>query len=245
MDGWEDRLHSSFLGEHVLFSGLRLTSLGSFLSASFLTILICFAERALTFALAQHWTPIRYVRRSRLRTALWRMGMYWVVTLFRLLYMLVSMTFHVPLLLVIVTSLSVGQFAMEFYEQPHSPALRNSYRLHEPLLSPTSPVSDKHTIHTRPRARSSKPADIFIHPSNSNLARADAAAVELGLHGSTDRVRAQMQPGEATQWDHGQGRDVARQLLGGSSSSARSHTRPESAQKLFRVDDSGESDSDP
>jgi len=45
MEGWEDRLHSSFIGEHVLFGGLRLTSIESFACAALLTILLCFAER--------------------------------------------------------------------------------------------------------------------------------------------------------------------------------------------------------
>ena len=45
MDGWTDRLHFSFLGEHVLFGQLRLKSFGDFLVASLLTALICLSER--------------------------------------------------------------------------------------------------------------------------------------------------------------------------------------------------------
>ncbi|KAI0066496.1 hypothetical protein BV25DRAFT_1796898 [Artomyces pyxidatus] len=244
MDGWEDRLHTSFIGEHVLFTGLRLTSLGSFLSAAVLTIILCSAERrALTFALARQWNPWRVIRRSRLRTALWRTGLYWVVTLLRLLYMLISMTFHVWLIAVIVTSLSVGQFIIECLDQPHSPGVRDSYRLHEPLLSPTSPIPSDKPYTARPRAKSkSKPAHIFIHPNESNIARADAVAVEMGLHGSTDRVKSHMYPEDAaeTPWQQGKGRDLAREMMGGS----RIHSRTESQQKLFRVGDSGSDSSD-
>jgi len=238
MDGWEDRLHTSFLGEHVLFEGLRLTSFSSFFWAVLLTLLLCFAERSLTLALTRHWSPFRSIRRSRLRNALWRTGLYWVVTLLRLLYMLISMTFHVGLILVTVTALSIGQFVIEYLEQPQQTNFRDSYRLHEPLLSPETFDKPRSPPSTRPRSKSkSKPSSIFIHPNNSNIARADAAAVEMGLHGSTENVKASTYPDEASAWEHGKGRDVARELLGGS----KVHARSESQHKLFRIAD-GESD---
>lgn len=99
---WEDRLHISFIGEHVLFPGLRLDSWGHFVGASLLTTIFCLCERCVvagimahkcltmdrcrlvTLALMRHWAPFRYVRRSRLRTALWRTVLYWIVTLLRL-----------------------------------------------------------------------------------------------------------------------------------------------------------------
>lgn len=49
MDGWEDFLHFSFLGEHVLFKMLPLNSFANFFWGSVLTILICLAERYLLF----------------------------------------------------------------------------------------------------------------------------------------------------------------------------------------------------
>ncbi|KAA1467814.1 hypothetical protein DENSPDRAFT_813716 [Dentipellis sp. KUC8613] len=249
MEGWEDRLHISFLGEHVLFTGLRLESFGSFLAAALLTIGICFTERLLTLALTRRWAPFRSLHRSRLRSALWRTALYWVVTFLRLLYMLISMTFHIGCcsspLGSQVSALSVGQFAMEYLDQPqqsHSPRDRDSYRLHEPLLSPMSPspLGDKPRSppYTRPRAKSkSKPASLFIHPNQSNLSRADAAAVELGLHGSTERVKATGKYGddEDVAWEHGKGRDVARELLRGKSA------RADEQQKLFNIGD-GESE---
>src|SRR6266702_7171426 len=45
MDGWEDYLHTSFYGEHVLFPGLRLTSFGTFTCAAFLAAALCLLER--------------------------------------------------------------------------------------------------------------------------------------------------------------------------------------------------------
>jgi len=45
MDGWEDHLHTSFYGEHVLLPGLRLTSFGTFLLSAALAASICLAER--------------------------------------------------------------------------------------------------------------------------------------------------------------------------------------------------------
>ena len=104
MDGWEDYLHTSFYGEHVLFPGLRLTSFGAFICAALLAAALCLLERyvialthsltsrfsnyatpsSLTFALSRHWSPFRAVRQSRSRRALWRAGLYAVATLLRL-----------------------------------------------------------------------------------------------------------------------------------------------------------------
>ena len=64
----------------------------------------------------------------------------------------------------------------------------------------------------RPRSRS-KPESIFIHPNHSNIARADAAAVQLGLAGDTDLVKGNVYPADAETWEHGRGRDVAREML--------------------------------
>jgi len=137
MDGWADHLHISFYGEHALFPGLRLTSLGTFITAAALALLICLAERALTFALSRHWVPIRAIRQSCAHTALWRAGLYALVTLLRLLYMLLSMTNHAWLILVIVLSLAAGQFFIEYYEQtrPHTPSDYRKYVFTTPPLS--------------------------------------------------------------------------------------------------------------
>lgn len=66
----------------------------------------------------------------------------------------------------------------------------------------------------RTRRTKSKPEAILIHPGDSNLARADAAAQELGIAGDTERVKANRYPVDQDAWEYGKGRDVARQLLG-------------------------------
>ena len=90
----------------------------------------------------------------------------------------------------------------------------------EPLLD--SPSSDRFESDAsssyppprpnRPRSKS-KPDSIFIHPNHSNLARADAAAVQMGFSGDTERVKANVYPADEDAWEHGRGREVARELL--------------------------------
>jgi hypothetical protein len=99
-----------------------------------------------------------------------------------------------------------------------------------------------------PRGSKVKPAGLFIHPNNSNLARADAAAVELGLHRSTERVEALRSSScdsddddAMAAWGQGRGRDTARNLLAGATRrqlTRSPHLRSESQQKLFQVGDS-------
>lgn len=51
MDGWEDYLHVSLRGEHVLFAGLRLDTPASFIVATFVSVLVCITERCVYNAL--------------------------------------------------------------------------------------------------------------------------------------------------------------------------------------------------
>jgi hypothetical protein len=53
MAGWEDYLHTNFLGEHILFPSVRLTSFGTFTSAAALCATICLTERCVTAADSQ------------------------------------------------------------------------------------------------------------------------------------------------------------------------------------------------
>jgi hypothetical protein len=70
MDGWEDFLHFSFLGEHVLFEILPLNSITNFFWGSLLTILICLAERYFLLSNSRHarcnliTSQVTYVRNS-------------------------------------------------------------------------------------------------------------------------------------------------------------------------------------
>ncbi len=93
-----------------------------------------------------------------------------------------------------------------------------------------------------------KPTGLFIHPNDSNLARADAVAVELGLHGSTEHVSVAAgrtssdSEDHGRTWERGRGRDAARTLLGGpqqAHTSVRAHAKSDSQQMLFQVGDSG------
>jgi len=155
------------------------------------------------------------------------------------------------LILVMVTTLSAGQFFIEYlelsptsgtFEHPYLPA--NS----EPFLSSMySAPSQYDKTQTTPRSSlsrtrirsKSKPTHMFIHPHDSNLARADAAAVELGLYGSTEFVAASDLP-EPGLWESGKGREAARQLMGNPNQAT--HHRTSSQSRLFRVSDT---DSDP
>lgn len=85
--------------------------------------------------------------------------------------------------------------------------------MEEPLLPEQSHILTPMSPITRPRSKS-KPDGIFIHPTHSNLARADAAALELGIAGSTERVHGNIYPHKEAAWETGQGRDAARALLG-------------------------------
>ena len=98
-------------------------------------------------------------------------------------------------------------------------------------------MSRGHVYHhnTRPRSKS-KPDDIFIHPAQSNIARADAVAMELGLAGETERVQGYALP-EDSAWEVGKGRDLAREMLLGFTKS------PSLRQADFRIKDSTDSDS--
>ncbi|KAI0652569.1 hypothetical protein C8Q79DRAFT_1020757 [Trametes meyenii] len=212
--GWQDHLHWIFLGEHVLVAGLHLDTGRDFFIASCLTACICFSERVLTYATSKRWNPfVRGRRSSRLGTSLWRTCLYWLVTFDRLLYMLIGMTFSFGLIIVAVTCLAIGQFVIEYLEWPLLPSPTDDhYHDTRPSMSyPPAPASSRPIV-TRPRSKS-KPEDIFIHPNDSNLARADAAALELGLTGDTERVKANMYPADEDPWEHGKGRDVARELL--------------------------------
>ncbi|KAJ8585854.1 hypothetical protein M405DRAFT_935787 [Rhizopogon salebrosus TDB-379] len=218
MDGWVDYLHSSFLGEHILFSSLRLNTFSEFFLGVLLTSVICLLERLLSFAINNHWRP-RCIGRSRMAKALWGATLYGVATTLRLTYMLISMTYQIGLILTIVVTLSIGQIFFEYFDDTSAkPATYD--RTRDPLLNSDS-EDDSYalprrsgTTGTRPKTKT-KPEAIIIHPGDSNLARADAAAQELGIAGETERVKLNRYAGDHDAWEYGKGRDVARQLLGG------------------------------
>lgn len=164
-----------------------------------------------------------------------------------------------------VFSLAVGQFFIEYYDQrPDSDPLSYAVRF-TPLFfysnAKDSVLPTHSTCHialsssspppimrkARPRT---KPAGLFIHPNDSNLARADAVAVELGVHGSTERVSVgavRMSDDHERTWERGHGRDAARALLGGPQqvhSGMRAHAMSDSQQRLFQIGDSASESDD-
>ncbi|KAF8140495.1 hypothetical protein EV363DRAFT_1312630 [Boletus edulis] len=208
MDGWVDYLHVDLLGEHILFRSLRLQSLWSFIPASIVITTVCLLERFLTVILNKNIQPST-VRHSRFATAVWRSSVYGFVTFLRLLYMLIAMSNQLGAIAIVVIMLSLGQFTIEYAEY-QEPNFETQVELEEPLLG-TSFGRRRPTGRFRAR---SKPDNIFIHPNESNLARADAVALELGIAGDTELVQGNKTDGKS--WQLGKGRDVARETFGGS-----------------------------
>jgi hypothetical protein len=190
-----------------LMAALAPESGAGLLAVCLPSALLCLAERWLTFAHDRRWTPFHHD--TRWTAALWRTALYWALTLLRLAYMIVAMAtltistgYAITLVLVLVTSLATGQFFIELRDD--SEPERENYN----LLNSSEPMV------RRPRAKS-KPDAIFIHPMQSNLARADARVLELGLAQETDRVaRAASPPAHNPgSWGQGQGRAAARAML--------------------------------
>ncbi|KAG6335088.1 hypothetical protein ID866_3997 [Astraeus odoratus] len=125
------------------------------------------------------------------------------ICLIERLYMLLAMSYHVGIIAVVVISLTVGQFFIEYHNHPDADSERY---VQEPLLG--APVRNR-KIRTK-----SKPDAIFIHPYESNLARADAAALELGIAGDAEYVQGNIPLDDHT-WEHGRGKDIARELFRG------------------------------
>ncbi|KAI0348225.1 hypothetical protein BDW22DRAFT_1321114 [Trametopsis cervina] len=254
--GWEDHLHFELLGEHVLFPSLHLDSASQFIQACILTVVICVAERCLTYAMTTNWSPSRWTKRTRFRKAIWKASLYWMATLLRLLYMLVAMTFSIWLIVLTVTTLAAGQFIIEYLETPDYSSGRDPEHMKEPLLATPPPFESSYPLHPygvhehandeypyrissssasssslphahspirenttpesqmgRPRSKS-KPDAIWIHPTESNLARADARAMQLGLSGDTELVKSnQLPPDSEPAWEVGKGKDLAREIM--------------------------------
>ncbi|THU90121.1 hypothetical protein K435DRAFT_864598 [Dendrothele bispora CBS 962.96] len=101
-----------------------------------------------------------------------------------------------------------------------------------PLLS-DSAAQSMSTLPVSQSRSKSKPDDIFIHPNQLNIARADTVAMEPRLGGPTDRMSGDNYPQSGSSWETGKGRKAAKALLG----SARNNPH-------FSVDDGSESESD-
>ncbi|KAJ7053970.1 hypothetical protein C8F01DRAFT_1165518 [Mycena amicta] len=189
-ESYGDALHWSFNREHVLFAFLRLDSFGGFLGGALVTVGICVCERLLGYAFDRRWAPER-VRRSRRTHALWRAGIYWVLVLLRLAYMLIAMTMHFGLILIAATTLAAGQFFIELRAPPPE-------RDYAPLGREAAPLYPRQSVDPQYRHSHShsKSQPDGIYPTQ----------VGLGL--------GRTQPESANVWETGTGPEVARTLLG-------------------------------
>ncbi|KAF9650303.1 hypothetical protein BDM02DRAFT_3093343 [Thelephora ganbajun] len=214
----QERLHFGFLGEPFLLTNLRIDSFESFIAGALFITAICFSERILTLAISRRWSPLPILRSTQLRVSMWRTALYWVVTFQRMLYMLAAMSLNVWILIVIVTSLAAGQFVIELNENPGTMMNHPDVNgVKEPLLATSADGYELNSVTTRPRSKS-KPDGIFIHPKHSNIARAEVIAVHMGFGTENNEyVDASSYVHPRRVWGVGNGRDVARGLLGGSS----------------------------
>ncbi|KAF4604830.1 hypothetical protein EYR40_003612 [Pleurotus pulmonarius] len=90
------------------------------------------------------------------------------------------------IIIVIVTTLSIAQFFIEYHKSPiHTHQHTGPHDTHQPLLAYNAPESAHLLLpRTRPTAKT-RPGGLFIHPNESNIARADAVALELGYASSS------------------------------------------------------------
>jgi len=108
--------------------------------------------------------------------------MMWVNIIFK--KKLIAMTFNVGVIIVIVTALAAGQFVIEYLDAVPSSPQDSSFIMNEPLLGGQDTTEGRPYPPQHNRFRSKlKPENIFIHPNESNIFRADAVALELGIAG--------------------------------------------------------------
>jgi hypothetical protein len=94
--------------------------------------------------------------------------------------------------------------------------VRSSHQVLEPLLfsqdTEDRPYPPLKQSRLRPKT---KPESIFIHPTESNVFRADAAALELGITSNTEFAMGNNHQLEAR--EHGKREDIDQEGLGSSS----------------------------
>ncbi|QRV80466.1 copper transport protein CTR2 [Ceratobasidium sp. AG-Ba] len=211
-----------FDGSSFIFPSLRIKSWPTFLAACLITAAICLSERYLTYLISLKWTPLK--KKTPLTVSFWRTAMYWVVTLERLIYMLIAMSFHVGLILAIVTSLAIGQFFIEFQEAKGSVGPRHVFQALEsyyPLRSSSEMENEPYTdppsslFPFTPANRSSQADNSHFHiplPSRSS-SPPDSELLSPTYRASPRRVVFQVP--ENTDVGSGSGRDRAREIMGG------------------------------
>ncbi|KAJ2917870.1 hypothetical protein MD484_g2595, partial [Candolleomyces efflorescens] len=194
------------------------------------------------------------------------------------------MTFSIPLILTVATTLAITQFILDLRSKPRSVLhsthdyaavdLRHhhDHDLDDSFLSMRNgdeggtsasstfvalesvSATPRPTV-TRPRSKS-KPDDIFIHPAESNIARADVLAIQLGVSkGDTtpERMLQKQRQQPPPDWEVGKGRDLARTLMSqphpphntpAAGNVGAKHLHPQQRTGSFQIGSGTESDTD-
>jgi len=182
--GWrQDFLHVNPYGQHVLFESLELTSRTALVIGGLVTCAICFGERWLTFLISPRCTLLpHYLSRRPFALAAVRTLVYGTMTTLRLLYMLLAMSFNVGLLVIIILSLSLGQFCIEIQQIPDTHTRSAPGAEYLPLRELDGEAEAPALRSSRSSERRSRPSGIRIDPGESNIARADAIAAWDDYH---------------------------------------------------------------
>ncbi|KAG8962943.1 hypothetical protein FRC03_003613 [Tulasnella sp. 419] len=177
----------------MLFETFKLNSLWGFIAAALLTASICLSERFFTFFMGNRFHVSAHSPKT---VALRKTSLYALVTTLRLSYMLISMSLHVGLIAIIVISLSIGQFYIEYKEASvsdvHSSGVTGSL---SSKISPYSPIPNQAEVSPRRRYHrklSTDDVELAITPSTS---RSDVAIswTKPSYRSSRDQARKIMQ----------------------------------------------------
>ncbi|RHZ54785.1 hypothetical protein Glove_423g57 [Diversispora epigaea] len=104
--------NSDFSYVVVLFKGFNITSFFNYILACLFILFLCWSERLLSYCLGNN---LKYDKNhSRWKIILIKTLGFSVVTIFRLFYMLITMTMNSQLFIVVVLGLTTGQFIVEY-----------------------------------------------------------------------------------------------------------------------------------
>lgn len=211
--------HVGFDGSAFMFRSLRITSWPTFVAACLITAAICLSERYLTYLMSTKWTP--FGKKSPVAVSLFRSAMYWIVTMERLMYMLIAMSFHAGLILVVVTSLTFGQFFVELQEAKSTSGsdesyhpLRDSVDMDEPYTDPPTslfPFTPNTTSRQQPEPAQHQ---LRVPATASTSQPPQSSLLTPGYRPSPRRVVAFEMSSQPSDIGSGNGRDRAREIMG-------------------------------
>ncbi|KAL5640419.1 hypothetical protein ACGC1H_007614 [Rhizoctonia solani] len=204
--------HMGFDGSAFIFPSLKITSWPTFAAACLITSTICLSERYLTYLISTKWTPTQ--SKNPVAVSLFRSALYWVVTFERLVYMLIAMSFHAGLILVTVTSLSIGQFLIELQEAKHSTAATESYHpLRDSVDLDNEPYTDPPTslFPFTPNPRSAQPE---ISRFRTPVTESIQSSLLTPSYRAPPRKAVAFELPTHTDIGSGNGRERAREIMG-------------------------------